>query len=212
MENDRLRVVFQVTDATEAEVARTALENAGIRVMMNKGDLSGLRPHAQFMDGIQLLVHEADFELAEKILISDEEPYEMSEKEFRHYKEAEILFAEGTQLYEQRRFDEAEKRLKDALGIMPDSEDILYNLALVHLEQKKYDRARSIIEQITSIDCTDILDVLRDADRSFADFCPACAHYGQEDGICYEFHENVREYPKKFEKICNGKYYKPITA
>jgi len=41
----------------------------------------------------------------------------------------------------------------------------------------------------------------------FDDFCPHCVHYDETTGVCYEIHHNVRSYPKKFLKNCNGELY-----
>ena len=43
--------------------------------------------------------------------------------------------------------------------------------------------------------------------KSFQNYCPTCIYFQTETGVCIKFHQNVREYPKKFEKRCNGKYY-----
>ena len=66
---------------------------------------------------------------------------------------AEYLFAEGTSLYEQKRFKDAEKKLSQALKHSPDSEEILYNLALVNLELQRYKKAKSIVSAVPNILC-----------------------------------------------------------
>ncbi len=43
--------------------------------------------------------------------------------------------------------------------------------------------------------------------KSFRDFCPKCAYYQEQTGVCTKIFENVREYPKKFIKKCNGDYF-----
>ena len=47
-----------------------------------------------------------------------------------------------------------------------------------------------------------------DLSKSFKKFCPKCEYFQQETGVCKNFYFNVREYPKKFLKKCNGKYFK----
>lgn len=43
--------------------------------------------------------------------------------------------------------------------------------------------------------------------KSFKDFCPKCTYFEDETGVCKKIYENVRNYPQKFTKKCNGKYY-----
>lgn len=43
--------------------------------------------------------------------------------------------------------------------------------------------------------------------NSFKDFCPKCLHFEEQTGVCKKIFENVRDYPKKFVKKCNGEYY-----
>lgn len=73
----------------------------------------------------------------------------------------EALFKEGTNLYENRKFDKAEKKLKSALKLDPSSEDIMYNLALVYLELGKHDQAQDLINKIKYTNCDDIIAVLK---------------------------------------------------
>jgi len=79
----------------------------------------------------------------------------------------EILFEQAIKLYEQRDFIEAEKKFKEALEIIPDSEDIMYNLALTYVELKKYDLAKNIVKNIKEIDCKEIYDELNKINGSF---------------------------------------------
>ncbi|OGC07930.1 hypothetical protein A2V82_16810 [candidate division KSB1 bacterium RBG_16_48_16] len=78
------------------------------------------------------------------------------------------LFNQGVELYEQKQFLEAEKVLQKALESMPSSEDIMYNLALVYLEEKKYDLARKLVNQIKTIDCREIIDSIRTEEEKIA--------------------------------------------
>lgn len=43
--------------------------------------------------------------------------------------------------------------------------------------------------------------------NSFENFCLKCRHLEEQSGVCKKIYENVREYPKKFVKKCNGKYF-----
>ena len=47
----------------------------------------------------------------------------------------------------------------------------------------------------------------RDLAKSFKKFCPKCEHFQEETGVCRKFYFNVRDYPKKFIKKCNGDYF-----
>jgi len=42
----------------------------------------------------------------------------------------------------------------------------------------------------------------------FKDYCPKCNNFDSSLGVCATIHENVRNYPKKFVKECNGKFFK----
>lgn len=44
--------------------------------------------------------------------------------------------------------------------------------------------------------------------NAFEDYCLKCLHYDVGFGACSEIHENVRNYPDKFIRKCNGKYFK----
>lgn len=74
---------------------------------------------------------------------------------------AERLYDEGTNLYEDKKYKEAEIKLKEALDILPDSEDIMYNLALTYFEQGKYQDSISIINNIQKLDCDDLIEELK---------------------------------------------------
>lgn len=74
------------------------------------------------------------------------------------------LFEEGVELYEQEKLDEAETKFVEALRLDSDSDEIKYNLALVYLEKKEYDRANFLVSQIKEIDCNEILDELEKVD------------------------------------------------
>lgn len=43
--------------------------------------------------------------------------------------------------------------------------------------------------------------------NSFKDFCPRCTYYEEETGVCKKIYENVRDYPRKFIRKCNGEYF-----
>ena len=46
----------------------------------------------------------------------------------------------------------------------------------------------------------------------FNDYCLNCFHYDAAIGVCSQIHENVRNYPKKFIKKCNGKFFTNDTT
>ena len=76
-------------------------------------------------------------------------------------KKAMKIFDEGIELYEQSKFSEAEKLFKKALDIMPDSEDIMYNLALTYFEQGKYKEAQGTMKNMQKLDCSELIGELR---------------------------------------------------
>lgn len=43
---------------------------------------------------------------------------------------------------------------------------------------------------------------------SFKKFCPKCEYFQEETGVCKKFYFNVRDYPNRFQKKCNGSYFK----
>jgi hypothetical protein len=55
----------------DAELARMALEAAGIHCFVRSDDCGGMRPHL-WMAGIDLLVHTDDAQKAEEVLGNDE--------------------------------------------------------------------------------------------------------------------------------------------
>ena len=62
-----LAVVRTFLNSLDAEVARGALEAAGIDAMVRADDCGGTRPHL-WMGGIELLVREEDVPLADEVL------------------------------------------------------------------------------------------------------------------------------------------------
>ncbi len=84
----------------------------------------------------------------------------MSKLKIKSKNDTEILFKEGVKLYKDQMFDEAKNKFELALKIIPDSEDILYNLALVFLGQKKYDLAFEICKKLNDDDSRVILNEL----------------------------------------------------
>lgn len=71
------------------------------------------------------------------------------------------LFDEGTQLYEQKNFSLAQERLTDALKYIPENEECVYNLALVYFEQKDYKTSLALVEKISQLDCSELINELR---------------------------------------------------
>jgi Putative prokaryotic signal transducing protein len=66
---DALVVVRTYTNNFDAEIAKSALEAAGVDTMLKADDCGGMRPHL-WMGGIQLLVRSGDVERAIEILDS----------------------------------------------------------------------------------------------------------------------------------------------
>ena len=81
--------------------------------------------------------------------------------------EMDKLFEEGVNFYEQGKMDEAETKFLEALQIDSSSEEIKYNLALVYLEKKEYDKTNFLISQIKEFDCEEIIDELEKVDFDF---------------------------------------------
>jgi hypothetical protein len=63
-----LVVVRSFGDRIEAEMARSALEAAGIRSMVRGDDCAGLRPHMSLGSGIELIVRAMDRAKALEVL------------------------------------------------------------------------------------------------------------------------------------------------
>jgi len=64
---NELRVIRTFVNNFDAELARTALEAAGIDSMIRADDCGGVRPHL-WMGGIELLVRDEDTARAEEVL------------------------------------------------------------------------------------------------------------------------------------------------
>lgn len=122
--------------------------------------------------------------------------------------QATELFNEGTKSYESGDFKEAEIKLKQALDIIPDSDDILYNLALTYFELKKFNEAHKIINRIKEIDCSELLQLIKNNENPIIGFCLKCQFFENNIDVCNKLHFNVKEYPKMFWEKCEGKLYK----
>ena len=81
--------------------------------------------------------------------------------------EIDKIFEEGVTFYEQGKLDEAEAKFLEALQYDPKSDEIKYNLALVYLEKKEYEKSNYLVSQISEIDCEEILDELEKVDFEF---------------------------------------------
>jgi hypothetical protein len=64
---DDLQVIRTFINNVDAELARGALEAAGIESMIRADDCGGTRPHL-WMGGVELLVREEDMPRAEEVL------------------------------------------------------------------------------------------------------------------------------------------------
>jgi hypothetical protein len=77
MTPDDLVVVATFVNNFEAEVARSALEAAGIDVMIRADDCGGLRPHL-WMGGVEIVVRREDAARAQEVLNVETPPAESS--------------------------------------------------------------------------------------------------------------------------------------
>ncbi len=112
--------------------------------------------------------------------------------------QSELLFNEGVELYEQEKPAEAEKKFLAALELHPDSEEIMYNLALVYFEKEKYELCWNLAAAIQFLDCSELFEELEkagfkpsmDIPDSIPDFCAECSHFRpvsmirDEGGFC----------------------------
>lgn len=92
-------------------------------------------------------------------LLQEFKEFEMSAKNPQEL--AELLLEEGIKFYEQKRFTEAEANFKEALKILPSSETLMYNLALVYFEQKEYALAWELVNKIKDLDCRELIAELK---------------------------------------------------
>jgi len=98
------------------------------------------------------------------------------------HENAELLFNQGTELCEQGNYIEAEAKLKEALEIMPNHEDVMYNLALIYFEQKRYNSAWELVNKINDIDCKYLINELKKTgfenkiteNQTKKNVCPQC--------------------------------------
>ena len=72
MRDAELVVVRTFGSRFDAEMARSALDAAGIGAAIRSDDSGGLRPHLAFVNGVELVVRAEDAEAATQIL--DVEP------------------------------------------------------------------------------------------------------------------------------------------
>ena len=74
MSDEQFVVVRRFSDRVEAELARGALEAAGIDVVLRSDDCEGLNPGLTFSNDAQLVVRAADAEAAREILDTPAKP------------------------------------------------------------------------------------------------------------------------------------------
>jgi len=66
---DRVVLLTSFLDATEAHMARSALEEAGIACMLADENISTIQPsYANMVGGIKLMISESDLEAAQEVL------------------------------------------------------------------------------------------------------------------------------------------------
>jgi hypothetical protein len=75
---ENLRVIRTFINNFEAELARGALEAAGIDAITRADDCGGTRPHL-WLGGIELLVRESDAAQADEVLTTEPTPLERPE-------------------------------------------------------------------------------------------------------------------------------------
>jgi hypothetical protein len=78
MTPDELVVVATFVNNFDAEVARGALEAAGIDVMIRADDCGGLRPHL-WMGGVEIVVRREDADRAQEVLNAETQSAEPPE-------------------------------------------------------------------------------------------------------------------------------------
>jgi hypothetical protein len=71
MSDESLDVVATFLTRVDADLAKSALEAAGIEAMVSADDAAGLRPHL-WMGGVRLVVNTADLDRARAVLDSTE--------------------------------------------------------------------------------------------------------------------------------------------
>ena len=65
---NRLSMVAEYTNRTQAEIAKAALEARNINAVVRGDDLGGLGPGQSFVHRIQVLVEEQDLDTAKELL------------------------------------------------------------------------------------------------------------------------------------------------
>jgi tetratricopeptide (TPR) repeat protein len=112
---------------------------------------------------------------------------------------SEMLFNEGIYFYENEMFKEAEEKFLSSLELNPHSEEILYNLALVYFEMKEFDKSWFCVDQISEIDCTELITELEKLEpvqeysipESIPEHCGLCENFdnssliNNEIGFCH---------------------------
>lgn len=65
-------------------------------------------------------------------------------------------------------------------------------------------------EQLTAEE-VEIPEFKTDLPEDLMSLCPRCQHYARASGCCSQIHENIRSYPNKFYKKCNGLYFVKVA-
>jgi len=219
-----LETVFITRDESEQVTIVSLLESSGIRIHIKKVKVPNLINPSRCRSGchmptipVEIQVSEVDQEKAEEIIqdylksseVQADQPIEEDEILEEDQDEIDKLFNEGTELFENEEYLLAEAKFQEALSFLPDSQEILYNLVLVFIAQKKIDLATKYVERINFDDRMELLKEIQKVENSlYEDYCPVCKNYNEADGICYQLKENILRYPKRFRKKCNGKFFK----
>ena len=83
-------------------------------------------------------------------------------------------------------------------GIKP-----LLNKLLAELEETN----QYLSELVEENDTTEESEEIPRSSDYLENFCSKCIHFQEQTGVCQYFSVNVRDYPKKFLKLCDGKFF-----
>jgi tetratricopeptide (TPR) repeat protein len=219
-----LETVFVARDEPEQVEIVSLLESSGIGIHLKKVEVQNLIGLGKFgkccnatSGPVEIQVSENDLEKSGELIqdylkrMEDQPDQTFEEDEISGEDQDEIdkLFNEGTELFEREEFPLAEAKFQEALFLLPESQEILYNLVLVYTAQKKLDLANKYLEQVDLDDRMELAKEIKKVENSLhEDYCPICKNYKEADGICYELKENIQRYPKRFMKLCGGKFFR----
>ena len=79
----------------------------------------------------------------------------------------------------------------------------LLNKLLAELEETN----QYLSELVEKNDTTEESEEIPRSSDYLENFCSKCIHFQEQTGVCQYFSVNVRDYPKKFLKLCDGKFF-----